>query len=434
MNEAINKIYTGYLPRAHQDQLHRSLKRFNVLVCHRRFGKTVFAVNEIIDQAIRNEKRNPQYAYVAPNYGQAKRIAWQLFKDYCEKLPNLKINEAELRVEFDNGHSRCKIFLLGAENPGSIRGIYLDGVVIDEYAEADPVVWSQAIRPTLSDRSGWAIFIGTPKGQNHFYDVYKIAQKNKNDWFSKIYRASETKLIPFRELEAAKTAMSESEYKQEFECSFTAAMVGSYYGSHIEKAEREGRITKVPYERGFPVFTGWDLGIGDTTSIWFAQLIGKEIHLIDYVENCGAAIDWYVRELKARDYMYDYHYLPHDASARELQTGKSRVDALRTLGLNNTIVLPRHKVEDGINAVRMVLSKCWFDEKKCERGLNALKNYEQKWDSKNKTFSNRPHHNWASHGADGFRYLVMGFNEDRHSTYKKPLPTRAEYDYDPFLL
>ena len=185
-------VTTGYSPRPLQAKIHRELKRFNVLVCHRRFGKTHLCLNEIIDRGLRCPHRNPQYSYVAPTYGQAKRVAWSILKEYVKDLPNLEINESELRIDIPRPHlgDHVRILLLGAENPGSVRGIYLDGVVLDEFAEMSPVIWSQVLRPALSDRLGWAIFIGTPKGTNAFYDLYRAAQENK-EWYSAIFRASE---------------------------------------------------------------------------------------------------------------------------------------------------------------------------------------------------------------------------------------------------
>ncbi len=428
----VQKVSTGYVPRPLQAEIHKSLRRFNVLVLHRRFGKTVLSINEMNDRALRNTRKNPQYAYIAPTYGQAKRVAWEYIKDFTRKIPGAKANEADLRVDIPrpNREDKIRIMLLGAENPGSIRGIYLDGVVLDEYAEMDPTIWSQVIRPALSDREGWAIFIGTPKGQNHFYSLYSQAQSYE-DWYVRLFRASETGVIAQSELEAAQREMSEEEYEQEFECSFTAALVGSYYGKLLDKAEKDARICNVPYDPNVPVDTFWDLGIGDTTAIWFCQTVGQEFRLIDYLEEGGQGLDFFVRELKKKPYIYREHTLPHDARARELGTGKSREETLRGLGLRQLYILPRWGVDDGIHAVRMLLPKCWFDKVKCERGILALRNYQRKWDSKNQIFLAKPKHDWASHGSDAFRYLAMGSKSEVQRTDAKKLPRQVleEYDY-----
>lgn len=413
---SIKKVVTGYIPRPLQLLLHRAFKRFNVVVCHRRFGKTHLALNEIIDKAFRNQLKNPQYAYIAPTYGQAKRIAWDLLKDYLKDIPGVIINEADLRIDIPRPATkdRIRIILLGAENPGSVRGIYLDGAVFDEYAEMNPEIWSSVVRPLLSDRKGWALFIGTPKGANHFYEIYKAAAAS-DEWFTAIYKASETGIIDQIELTSAKASMSDNEYAQEFECSFSAALVGAYFGKEMEKAEQEKRITDVPYDPILPVFTYWDLGMDDTTVIWFGQnLGGREIRWIDYVEESGMGFDYYARVLKEKGYVYEEHVLPHDGAVRELGTGKSRMETLQALCRGVKVrVAQKHAPADGINASRLLLAKSWFDKTKCHNGIEALKNYERVWDSKNKIFQQRPKHNWASHAADAFRTGAMAIRENR---------------------
>lgn len=423
-------IDLGYIPRGLQAHLHAHLKRFNVLVCHRRFGKTVFSLMEMIDQGLRNERKNPQYAYIAPTYGQAKRVAWEYLKDYTRKIPGVVVNEADLRIDIPRPDREDKIrfILLGAENPDSLRGLYLDGCILDEYAQCDPVVWGQVVRPALSDRLGWAIFIGTPKGQNHFYDIYSMAM-SQPDWYVKIYRASDTGIVHVSELEAAKATMSEEEYEQEFECSFTAALVGAYYGKYMNDLEDRKQIGAVPYDPSAPVSTYWDLGISDTTAIWFLQVVGREIHVIDYIEQAGVGLEYYVKEIKNKPYIYDEHYIPHDGAARELGTGKTRQETLAELGLRTRIV-PRQTIADGIHAVRMLLPKCWFDRDKCSRGISALKNYQRKWDSKNKMFVDKPLHDWASNGADAFRQAGLVLSPERAYT-KINLPREAQGAYNP---
>jgi phage terminase large subunit len=428
----ILKVSTGYTPRPFQEELHAKLKRFNVLVCHRRFGKTVFAINEKIDRGLRNPLKNPQYAYFAPYYGQAKRVAWDYLKEYTKNIRGVTTNEADLRVDIPRPHlgDRLRFMLLGADNPGAIRGIYLDGATLDEYAEMDPLIWSQVIRPALSDRIGWASFIGTPKGQNHFYDIYKKALTNP-EWFAALFKASQTGVLPESELRAARETMTPEEYEQEFECSFQAALMGAYYGKEMEKAEREKRIGFVPYDPAVPVETWWDLGIDDSTAIWFIQQVGREYHAIDYIEESGQALTFFAKAIQARSYVYSGHNLPHDAAARELSTGKTRQESLKPLlGNVRTIVHPRHEVEDGIHASRMVLSKCWFDAVKCERGINALKSYERKYDAKNKIYQARPFHNWASHGADAFRLFSMGHRDKSEVVNSRTLPRQADTAYD----
>lgn len=432
------EVSTGYKPRPLQAVLHKSLRRFNVLCMHRRFGKTIFSLNELFDRGMTCQLKNPQVAYIAPTYGQAKRVAWDAMKEIVRDIPEnlLNINEAELRIDIARPHlrDRVRVMLLGAENPGTIRGIYLDWVILDEFAEMDSIIWSQVIRPALADRNGGAIFISTPKGQNGFFDIFQQAQ-TQPDWFSAVYKASETNILPLSELEAARAIMSPEEYDQEFECSFSAALVGAYYGKYMQEAEDNLRVTSVPYDPSCPVDTFWDLGVDDTTVIWFGQRVGKEWHFINYYEMSGEGLDHYVKYLQSHKYVYGKHYLPHDANARELGTGKTRVETLDSLGLKTATleVVEKQNIEDGINAVRMLLPRCWFDAAKCKRGILALKSYERKWDSKNKIYQQKPLHNWASHGADAFRTFGMGVDERAPSAQDKlRYPRHSENNYDLF--
>lgn len=430
----LRKISTGYHPRPLQERMHTQLARFNVIVCHRRFGKTVFSLNELIDRALRNDRKNPQYAYIAPTYGQAKRVAWDYLKDFTRNIPGVSYNESELRVEIARAGrgDKIKIWLLGAENPDTIRGIYLDGVVLDEFAEMNPVIWSSVVRPALSDREGWAIFIGTVKGRNHFYDIYHAAIQEEN-WFTALFRASETNVLPQVELDDAAASMSEEEYAQEYECDWGAALIGAYYGKQISALEKDGRITEVPYDPAVPVETWWDLGIGDTTAIWFTQKVGANYHVIDYLEMSGVGLDWYVKELQKQKYLYGDVFLPHDAAARDLSTGKTRIEVLRSLWPGRRIhVVPRQDVEDGINAARMILPKCYFDSAKTVDGIAALRSYQKKWDAKNKIYIDKPLHDWSSHAADAFRMFAIGNKYDRPSMEGRNLPRTANNSFNIF--
>ncbi len=268
-----------YAPRPHQARLHAGLKRFNVLVAHRRFGKTVFCINELIAKAAANTRPEPRYAYVAPLLTQAKDVAWEYLKRYTAPIPGAAAHESELRVDLPGGG---RIRLYGADNADRLRGLYFDGVVLDEYALMHPRIWPEVIRPALTDRGGWAIFIGTPMGRNQFSALYQAAQYQP-DWLAVRFRASETAVIPAAELETARRSMSEEQFAQEFECSFDAAVPGAYFARHIKSAERNGRICRVPWDPRLPVHTAWDLGIDDATTIWFCQQAGPEIRLIDYL-------------------------------------------------------------------------------------------------------------------------------------------------------
>ena len=400
---AKTEIVIPYKPRDLQLEIHNNLKRFNVLVCHRRFGKTVLCINEQIKRAAMCRKDRPRFAYIAPLFRQAKQVAWDYLKHYSQPLPGTVANEAELRVDLPNG---ARVQLFGADNPDALRGIYLDGVVLDEYGQMRPQLWTEVIRPALTDREGYAIFIGTPKGRNAFHDLYQSALANPA-WFAALYRASETRVLPGYELEAARQDMSEDEYAQEFECSFEAAIVGAYYGKLINQADADGRIGNVPWDPAVLVHTAWDLGIGDSTAIWFIQQVGREVRWIDYHEASGEALSYYARVLKDKPYVYGEHLLPHDGGARELGTGKTRQETLASLGID-TRVIALKAVDDGINAVRNLIPMSWFDRTKCERGLEALRNYRRDWNDQMGTFKPTPRHDWASHGADAARIGAAG--------------------------
>lgn len=396
-------IEIGYQARPQFVPYHMRRTRWSCIVAHRRAGKTVACVADLIDAALSCDKPEGRFAYMAPTYSQAKDVAWGYLKRLTAAIPGVEQRESDLTVNLPNG---ARIRLYGSDNYDRLRGIYLDGVVLDEAGDMDPRAWPEVIRPALADRQGWATFIGTPKGRNQFYEIWTAAQSNP-EWTTLRLRASETGLIPESELKSAATMLTSEQYEAEFECSFDAAVVGAFYGRGLADAEREGRITGVPYDPAAQVWTAWDLGISDTTSIWFAQIVGREIHVIDYYENAGVDLGHYVREIQSKPYLYGGHLLPHDAEARELGTGKTRVEVLQSLGLNPTIV-KNHRVEDGINAVRMMLPKCWFDGERTAKGVDALKMYRSEWDDKRQTFNTKPVHDWSSHAADAFRYLAMG--------------------------
>jgi hypothetical protein len=436
--------------------------RFLVLVCHRRFGKTIFGVNHINHAGWKNPLKNPQYAYIAPTYSQAKRIAWDYFKDYTRCFPGTKANKSELTLEIPRPHMEdiMKVYLLGAESADNIRGMYLDGAVLDEYAMFDPTIWGTIIRPTLSDRLGWGIFVSTPKGMNHYYDLLLYAQKmmaeitdylrdnpdkamgdvddHKKSWAAKVYKASETGIIAQSELDAARAELSKEEYAQEYECDFTASLMGAYYNNYIEEAEKDERITNVPYDPAVSVFTFWDLGIRDAMAIWFIQFVGKERHVIDYYEATGKDVRECIGVLQKRPYVYGGMYLPHDANATEYTTGTQRVDVFRQLVTYPVYVVAKTPIADGIESVRRILPMCWFDRVKCDQGIKALRHYHKEYDTKKKIFSNSPKHDWSSHGADAFRTFAtstvgnFGMSGMRNRFTQKELT--CEYGYDMFGL
>jgi hypothetical protein len=415
-------IVIPYEPRPLQEKIHNELKRFNVICCHRRFGKTVFAINHLIMTAC--EKQEARLAYIAPTYRQGKAVAYDYLKEYTDPLMKLggKRHETELKVDLWN-KSRIQIF--GADNPDSLRGLGFDGVVLDEYALMSPRVWTEVVRPAIADKIGYVIFIGTPMGHNQFWDVYDLAKRRGEDWYAQLHRASETEVIPPEELEEARLTMPSDQYEQEFECSFQAAVSGAYYGKQIQQAEKDNRICDVDYDPSVDVETWWDLGIGDSTSIWFAQRVGTEIRLIDYYETSGESLAHYVNVLSDKGYNYGRHIAPHDITTRELGTGKSRLEVAYDLGLDFE-VCPRLEVDHGIEAVRNNLDNCWFDKNRCKYGIDCLRQYRKQFDDRMQTFKNKPLHDWASHGADAFRYGCSVDGPTR-TDWLKPMPIDVRY-------
>ena len=417
----MGEIVIPYKPREQQLRIHQLVddKRFTVVVAHRRMGKTVSAINHLIKAAILNDKESPRYAYIAPTYGQAKRVAWDYLVKYAMPMGGTE-NISELRVDFWGR----RIQLYVSDNPESLRGQYFDGVILDEIGDQNPKIWTDIVRPALADRLGWCLFIGTPKGHNHFKDLRDRAEKEA-DWGLLEFKASQTGVIAQSELDAAKDEMGEDKYLQEFECSFNAAVEGSYYGQLLNELEAKNHIQEIPRDDICRTVTAWDLGMGDSTAIWVAQLAGSEVRLIDYYENNGVGLDKYVHWLRDNDYDKAEHILPHDVQVRELGSGKSRLEMLQEAGLNIRVA-NRMSVDDGIQAVRRLLPRCWFNVPAVNIGLDCLRNYRREYDEKRKVFYDRPLHDWSSHGSDAFRYLAIGLNESS-SSWDKPLNQQRKW-------
>ena len=380
--------------------------RRGIVVCHRRFGKTVAAGNQLQKGAVTCQKPRPRFGYIAPTYSQGKAIAWDYFKHYARPIPGIRINESELRIDYPNGG---QVRIYGADNPDSLRGLYFDGVVLDEFGLMRPETLPEVIGPTLIDRQGWALLMGTPKGKNQFYREYQRAQGDPR-WFSACYRASETGILPADELALARKSMTDDEYDQEYECSFEASVKGAVFARELQRVRTDGRITQVPYDTSIPVETNWDLGYRDATAIWFSQSsYGGVVRLIDYYANTSEGLDHYLKVVQSKPYVYGEHWFPHDVEQHELGTGKRLIDLARAQ-LRNVSVAPKLELSDGLHCTRMLLPRCYFDAEKCERGLDALTSYRWHYNTELKEYTNRPEHDWASHGADAFRTLAVRYD------------------------
>lgn len=398
-----------YSPRGQFIDFHNREERWAVLVCHRRAGKTVACVADLVLSALITSKADARFAYVCPQYNQAKDVAWTYIKRLTADIPNVQYNESELRADLPNG---ARIRLYGADNPDRLRGLYLDGVVLDEFADMRSSVWGEVIRPMLADRKGWAVFIGTPKGHNEFYQCWQDAQMD-DAWFKMMLKASNSGLIEPEELKDAAKGMTDDQYAQEFECSFEAAIAGAYYANDF----KEDCIREVPYDPKLPVYTAWDIGYSDDTAIWFWQMAGGEIHVIDFYANNGHGVPHYVDVLNEKGYTYaklgnkPFLWLPHDARAKTFASGgKSSQEQFMALGYSSRIV-PELSLQDGINALRMMLPKAYFDRVKCFDGVEALKLYRREYDDDKKVFRDKPLHDWTSHSADAARYMAIAYRE-----------------------
>lgn len=423
----MTEIRIKYEPRKQFLPFHMRSQRFGCLVAHRRAGKTVACVNELINRALYSKKKRPRYAYIAPQLKQAKKIAWEYLKEYTDGIRD-KQSESELWVRLKG--SEAEICIYGADNPDSFRGQYFDGVVLDEYGDMSPSVWGKIILPTLADRRGWAVFIGTFKGKNHFYKIHRRAQGLdlvegedpeyfKKNWYSYVLKASESGILSNEELLLQQSEQDEEEYQQEYECNPNAAVKGTYYSKLLAQLEDHIGNDLANYDPEFPVSVWSDLGIGDSTALWFQQSRPDGYALIDYEEHHGKGLDFYYNLLREKPYRYDHWYVPHDARARTLQTGKSTLQLIinedlrdpfkrfsRTDTASFVRICPKLDVQDGINAVRSILPNCWFS-KKAEEGVEALRAYRRSWNEDKQIFSENPEHDWASHGSDAFRQFAL---------------------------
>lgn len=418
MTETAIDLPYKFVARTYQkpviDALNEGRKRA-VCVWHRRSGKDKTFVNYM---ATKMYERIGAYFYFFPTYAQGKKILWDgrdragfKFTDHFPKGARKGTNKQEMKIEMKNG----SIFqVIGTDKIDAIVGSNPLGCVFTEYALQNPASWD-FIRPILAENGGWAIFNFTPRGKNHGYNLFKMAQSDPDIWFAEVLTVDDTGAIPVAVLAQERKEIiakdgNDAFYQQEYMCSFEVPIQGSYYGLQLMDADEQKRIGNVPYDPSARVDTAWDLGIGDEMAIWFFQIVGQEIRVIDYYETTGEGLPYYVKHLQNKPYVYENHYAPHDIEVRELNTGKSRRETAKGLGIDFTVA-PMLRVEDGIEAVRSILARCWFDSVKCEKGLSALRSYHKEFDEKNQTFKLRPHHDWASHGADAFRTFAVSYRK-----------------------
>lgn len=427
------KVPIDWSPRPYQIPLWKYLEgggKRAVAVWHRRAGKDLSSINWCAVSAL---TRPGLYWHLFPTYNQGRKIAWdgmtregRKFLEHFPKQMWEAVNNTEMRLTLKNG----SIYqVVGTDNVDRLVGANPVGVVFSEYSLQDPRAWNY-IRPILAENGGWALFIYTARGRNHGYDLLNIAKKNET-WFQEVLSVENTRAIPIEAIDEERASgMPEEMIQQEFYCSFDAPLVGSYYGNAMAKLLADKHLGKIPYDPVLDVHTSWDLGVGDSTSIIFFQMAGNEIRIIDYYENSGEGLPHYIKVLREKDYVYGDHLAPHDIQVRDFSTGKSRLEIARELGVKFRVVA-NLRIDDGIEAVRSILPRCYFDEDKTAHLIEALRQYRKDFDDKNKVFRDKPMHDWTSHPADAMRYLALGIR-DRINRRTVNLPRQAESEYSIF--
>ena len=408
-------IKSKYYPRPYQlpilQALDSGVKRV-VWCCHRRGGKDLTIFNWVIKELI---KETCTCFYVLPTYSQAKKVIWDAINndgfriiDYIPKEIIASSNGQEMKIRFLNG----SLFqLIGSDNIDSLMGTNPKIVVFSEYALQDPSAWDY-IRPILKVNKGVAVFISTPRGRNHFWELFRTAQATEG-WYAQKLTIEDTGVLSADDMEKERIdGMSEELLLQEYFCSFDRGIEGSYYAKLLTKMHEEERICPVKYDPSKLVFSSWDLGWDDATAIIFFQLHGTNINIFDCEEHNNKTLAWFKELLMNKGYKYGAHLFPHDVENIDgLSTGCTRREILEELQIPVTTV-PKGLIADGIEAVKGLLtSRIHIDNTKCLPLVKSLENYHKDWDDKHKVYSNKPRHDWSSHYADCIRYLAVGLSK-----------------------
>jgi phage terminase large subunit len=424
----IIQIPYEFTPRTYQRELMQARDsgfRRLIAIYHRRAGKDKTLFNLMIKESL---KRKGVYYYFFPEYAQGRRVIWDGidgggFK-FLDHIPDPLIqskNSTDMKIVLTNG---SVIQIMGTDKFDKVRGSNPVGCVFSEFAFQNPKAWN-IIRPILRENNGWAAFNSSTNGKNHFHDLYQMALKNKN-WFVQNYDCTQTldengvRYVSDEAIQEERdSGMSEELIQQEYYNSWTANASGFYYLSIIEELEKQGNICNLPPDLTAPVETFWDIGAGDYTSIWFVQVMGKSIHIIDYYTSNNKGIDHYAKVLKNKPYVYKSHNFPHDIVNIEFGTGRTRYEVAEELFRGTRLdIISKLSKDEGRNAVRMILPNCFFDKQKCQAGLDGLRNYRKEWDEKNQTYKDTDVHDWASDPADAFRYLAVGISLPRTRSYR----------------
>ncbi len=417
----------NWSPRSYQlpvwEYLENGGKRA-VAAWHRRAGKDDVALHWAAVSAF---QKVGGYWHMLPEASQARKAIWnavnphtgirRIDEAFPHELRETTLNN-EMFIRFKNGSTWQ---VIGSDNFHSLVGAPPIGIVFSEWARANPSAWAY-LRPILVENGGWAFFISTFFGRNHHYEMERRAEEWE-DWFGEKLSAKQTDVFTPEQLEQERLEYlaeygeheGDALFRQEYLSDPMASVQGSYFGAEMSKAEEEERLTIVPYERKSLVWTAWDLGLDDETAIWFCQVVGREIRIIDYLAARNEDLAWYAAQLAGRGYAYGGHILPHDGAAKTILSKDNAKTQLQAAGLQNIHIAERAlnaqaKIAQ-INEGRALITKCVFDKKKCDKGIDALRNYRREWNDTLKTYSQNPVHDWASHGADAWRTLACNMNK-----------------------
>jgi phage terminase large subunit len=415
----------NWLPRLYQMPFWRAMEggcKRAIPIWHRRAGKDDAVLHWTAAAA---HERRGVYWHMLPQANQARKAVWDAINTHTglkridEAFPlDLRSSTRKHDMAID---LKCGSMwqLVGSDNFNSLVGSPPVGIVFSEWALADPAAWAY-LSPILEENGGWAVFITTPRGKNHAYRMLQNARKNPQAWFSEVLTIDDTGILTPERYEAIRRdriaefgeVFGDAMCEQEYRCSFDAAVLGAYFSKEMADADRDGRICDVMADPSQPVHTAWDLGVDDSTAIWFFQVLAGGLNIIDYYESSGVGAEHYVDVLKERAYPYGKHFVPHDAKVKEWGSGRTRVETLQGLKLNPQLV-PDHSFADGIQAARTTIPKCRFDADRCERGVDALRSYHAEYNEETRVLAKLAKHDWASHGADAFRYMAMAWRELR---------------------
>ena len=440
-------VPANYIPRHYQMPLwsymdcgeEPAYNKRAACVWHRRGGKDLTAISLIASEAF---KRIGTYWHLFPTLALGKKIIWTGSRKDGLKFRSVfpaeiveSENSTDMMMTFTNG---SVYNVVGAENFAErLIGPNPVGIVISEWSVMDPMVWG-FLSPMLAENEGWALFIFTPRGKNHAYRTFQSYMRNPK-YFAQLLTVDDTQAMSPAALAAAIEDLREQGFdedfiKQEFWCSFDRQIPGSYYGELMNTVEAEGRQTRVPYDPALETYTAWDLGVNDCMAIWVWQQHGAEIRVLKYIQNTGKGLEWYIHELNETKWRFTHHYAPHDIKVRELVSGETRQKTARKMGVRFRRI-PKISLQDGINAVRSIIPRCYFDSQGCENGPTALKDYHAERDPRTQETKDQPAKTWHRHGADAFRMMALAIKGRAESSSPKPPKKKrqetAHYQFNP---